>query len=165
MKDDYHDLDLLVVEKVRGWERRGDNDWACPLHEEFYDNWDGKGPHPRLEGPYGPYYLCRCQIRKGVRLPSPSSDWEESRELFTETLDPNRTSIRPCGNGQDGLWWAIYYDIEMVCWHPEIEVAICLYALWCKGIVPEGYEKHVLRQDKEELTTELDEFNSAESAY
>lgn len=141
------ELDLLVAEHVRGWVRRGDDDWCYPLHRALWNDWENRGTHPRLEGPLGErYYLCSCQVTKGSRLPEPSGDLEEAWRLFLDTLDPNRTFLRPCGNGQDGLWWALYYDEEMVVRHPQVEVAICLWALWTKGVVPEKYRRHVVSE-------------------
>ena len=54
----------------------------------------------------------------------------ESWELFLATMDLNRTSIHPCGNGQDGLWWGIFYDDEMVANDSDINKCIEKFARW-----------------------------------
>lgn len=49
--------------------------------------------------------------------------------VFEHILDPNRDYLQPCGNGQDGLWWAYYRDDAMLAWGETAPLAICRAAL------------------------------------
>lgn len=61
-----------------------------------------------------------------------SNDVAAAWPVFMKTLDPNRTSLRPCGNGADGLWWAVFYDETMVASGRTAPLAICREALLVK---------------------------------
>lgn len=57
-------------------------------------------------------------------------------KVFEHVADPNRTSIHPCGNGATGLYYAVYYDDEMIAHGRSAPEAICKYALIIKlGLV------------------------------
>lgn len=65
----------VAVAKLAGWKLVGENDHIRPLHTQRfthhkdghdqaheYTDWEGKGPHLRLEHPDGSrWFLCGCQ--------------------------------------------------------------------------------------------------------
>ncbi len=100
-------LDILVATQVMGWKRAGEDDMVSPHHRPIYpprpdlgypvedqepvaylDNWDSKGPHPRLVPPDydfhhdNAFYLCSCRGTRGIdRLPYWSSSVEEALDI------------------------------------------------------------------------------------
>jgi hypothetical protein len=79
-----------------------------------------------------------------------AGDHADAWELFLKSLDPNRTSIHPWGNGQVGLNWAIYHDDTMIVSAPTFELAVCVYALIARQKeVPRKYQKYVVRESLE----------------
>lgn len=80
-------LDVLVA-LAEGWKHAGENDHVRPLHKpsldfpgQMIDDFQSKGPHPRLEGPNGEcIYLCGCQ--NNGELPRPTRDPAEAMRLL-----------------------------------------------------------------------------------
>ena len=67
----------LGIRAIKAWGKRiGDEDWCRPAHRPsldypgtFVDDWEHKGPHPRIELPDGRvFYLCNCRKHKGEDL-------------------------------------------------------------------------------------------------
>jgi hypothetical protein len=75
-------------------------------------------------------------------VPMYTKDVKEAIKLFEYICDPNRTYIIPCGNGTDGLWWAVYYQDydgdKMIASDKSLSMAICKYALKELNINIEG---------------------------
>lgn len=61
-----------------------------------------------------------------------SRNINKALEIFYKLLDPNRTSIHPCGNGAEGLWWAVAYDDVFVATGKELPEALWKYCLIVK---------------------------------
>lgn len=105
------ELDILVATTIMGWKRVGDEDHTRPLHttetrkrprqaEETIavNDWESKGPHPRLEGRYPDgdvwvHYLCACAEDDGRagqdhhELPAYSTEMTEAWKVFEKMAD------------------------------------------------------------------------------
>lgn len=73
--------------------------------------------------------------RNVMKCPNYSTDIADAWKAFKEILDPNRISIHPRENGQEGLWWAVYFDDEMITHANTAPLAICRAALKTRGII------------------------------
>jgi hypothetical protein len=72
------------------------------------------------------------------KLPHYTTDTALAMDLFVNMMDTNRTSIEPCGNSADGLWWQICYDRKVVAWDCSLPKAIGKFALIVFHV---GYEE------------------------
>lgn len=66
-------MDRNIAVQLFGWQRLGDDDRTKPFHRPskdvpgtIWDDWESKGPHPRLESSDGKHvlYFCNCASRK-----------------------------------------------------------------------------------------------------
>jgi hypothetical protein len=138
-------LNELVLEHVFGWKRTGDEDWVRPRHRILrdkdvalaHDDWESKGPHPRLESPDGEsYYFCSCQLERGYTLPEFAGDitdaWrvvEKMRHSEDEGEFADQLRYDACPLGDEKGSEIIIYLMRHL--SPK---NICVAALLAKGI-------------------------------
>lgn len=144
------ELDALVAEKVMGWVLYGEDGHSKPVHKksldrpgETFDDWEYKGPHPRLVSPSGrEFFLCQCRYRKGLEnLPPYSTDiaaaWEVVEHMTQTTKENWKIEIFSSAfiatfsyeSGRDKPWQTGEHEA----YGDSIPHAICLAALKAVG--------------------------------
>lgn len=136
---DRRGVERQVAEQVMGWTMTGEHDHTRPQHRpskdypgRVIDDYEQKGPHPRLEGPQGErVFFCGCD--GGDQIPSYTTDLAAAFSVV-ERMRARGYEVNIAGPTRPHCWHVRFSKDDDYCENADnLPEAICRAALAASG--------------------------------